>query len=511
MEKNSGLLPFAYTSHSFNEGSSLNTAPREKHVIDENARSMYHTRMSSPGGAVQKVGQRVKGPTLSVVPSIKRKMGDSFYQNDDKKRQDTNDIPDFFQQGPPSQSESSAVRSASVTIIDSDQSTDVTEPDLSDDMEDFHAPFHRSQAENLPSSPPQILQASEYDISVNDYPVPESPVNRRRHITLNTSPVKTATRATHQSSEPDFGIDPFNRFKVSFHGNCPSTDTDSILESVSPSKADTSSFMAAKNIILRSFEDVLSCVSLEGMQLSEIPDEIKDLNNLVIFNNGPSQVSRQLYLSDNQIKVLNPNLFKFTKLNVLSLRRNRIRHLPNCISKLCNLTDLNISSNKLSYLPPQILNLPNLTTFLAGPNPYLAIPDDAVEVPTEGIRSNKVMKWVSPIRLLQGKQSTPSLKAICLDAVGKYDVSYSETKSWKKTIPKHLQPLVAMAISKEKFSDTCEKCEMIVVEPHAEVIEWWDILANVDIPIKRKFCSGLCLSKYQKENKFAKLENSLCD
>ncbi|KAM9904453.1 hypothetical protein OXX79_002754 [Metschnikowia pulcherrima] len=497
MEKNSGLLPFAYTSHTANERSALNTAPREKHVIDENARSMYHTRISSPGGGT-KPGARAKGPTLSVVPSIKRKMGESFYENEDKKRQDTNDDADSTHETSNSHTELFAVDSASAPMVDTDPPTDVTEPD---DFDGFPVPFVGSGTHNLPSSPPQVMHPSEYDVSMHDYPVPESPVDRRRHhISLNTSPVRPA-RVVHQSSEPDFGIDSFNRFKVSFHGQCPSTDTDAMIEPVTTSA--NASYMAARDIILKSFEEVRTCINLESMHLAEIPDEIKDLNNLVIFGNGPSQVSRQLYLKDNQIKILNPSLFKFTKLNVLSLRQNQIRYLPNSIGKLRNLTDLNISINNLKYLPPQILDLPHLMTFRAGPNPYLPIPDDAVEVPFANSRAAKVMKWVSPVRLLQEKRSTPSLKAICLDFVGKYDVTYSETKHWKKTIPKHLQPLIASAISKGKFLEHCDRCDMIVVEPYAEVIEWWDILQNIDVPIKRKFCSGICLSKYQKGNKFA--------
>lgn len=499
MEKNSGLLPFAYSSQSANERSALNTAPREKHVIDENARSMYHTRISSPGGKSQTPISRPKGPTLLVVPSIKRKMGESFYENDDKKRQDTNEIPSFSFDFQPLQVDTSASRAASITVVDSDQSTDVTEPD---DSDGFAVPSIRPDTHNLPSSPPQVFHPSEYDVSINDYPVPESPVNRRRHISLNTSPVRPSANV-HQSSEPDFGIDAFNRFKVSFQGQCPSTDTDTNMDLAQVPTTDNYLFMAAKNIILRCFEDVVTCVNLEGMQLTEIPDEIKDLNNLVIFNSGPSQVLRQLYLMNNQIKALNPSLFKFTKLNVLSLRRNQIRYLPNSIGKLRNLTDLNISINNLRYLPPQILDLPNLSTLVAGPNPYLSIPEDAIEVPSSETRENKVMKWISPVRILQRERNTPSLKSLCLDTVGKYDVTYSETKRWKKTIPKHLQPLVALAISKGKFLDFCDKCDIIVVEPYAEVVEWWDILQNINVPIKRKFCSGLCLLKYMKENKFA--------
>ncbi|OBA20188.1 hypothetical protein METBIDRAFT_42982 [Metschnikowia bicuspidata var. bicuspidata NRRL YB-4993] len=503
MEKNSGLLPFAYSS--LNERSSLNTAPREKHVIDENARSMYHTRISGPAGPAPQSSHRVKGPTLLLVPSIKRKMGESFYENDDKKRQDTNEEMAIAHQGKLLLSDLSAIRSASITAVDSDQSTDATEPDLSDNI------IVASETHNLPSSPPPSIHASEYDVSIHDYPVPESPVNRRRRISLNTSPVKGASRVLHQSSEPDFGIDAFNRFKVSFQGQCPSTDTDVNVEIGADSTGDPYLFLAARDIILQSFENVLPCVNLDGMQLTEIPDEIKDLNNLVIFNNGPSRVLRQLFLTNNLIKVLNPSLFKFTKLNVLSLRRNQIRYLPNSIGKLQDLTDLNISMNNLRYLPPQILNLPNLSTLGAGPNPYLEIPEDAIEVPSLLTQQNKVMRWVSPIRILQTQRNTASLKAICLDTVGKYDVSYSETKRWKKTIPRHLQSLVALAISKAKFLDCCENCDMIAVEPYAEVIEWWDILQNVNVPIKRKFCSGLCLQKYQMHNQYAVMKKSESD
>lgn len=442
MEKNNPLLPFAFSTLLANERSALSTDPREKHVIDENASSMYHTRS---GTTVH------KGPVLAAVPSMKRKMGASFTEKDDVKRRD---YDDFW--GTRNSDDSGA-----------------------------NSPQHASTAAPpdgaIPSSPPVQPHMSEFDVSTSNYTIPDSPV----HAGF-TSPVKTRL---HQSSEADFGIDQFNRFKLSSYNH--STDPD-IEERHAYHQ---SQFNRAREIILRAFEDVSPSVSLEGMGLSDVPDEVKDLNNLVIFDDRPTQLLHQLYLTNNKLKSLNPALFKFTKLNVLSLRLNKILQLPPSIRDLRNLTDLNLASNRLQYLPPLILQLPRLQTFRAGPNPYIAVTDDAVAV-DEQQGPDRCLKFVAPIKFAREERFVPSLKTYCLDAIARYDVSYNETKSWKRHTPKIYHPLIAEAILKGKLEYTCNECNMIIVEPAAEALEWWDILQNKDIPIKREFCSGKCARAY---------------
>lgn len=452
MEKNNPLLPFAFSTLAANEKFHLDTNPRERHIIDENAQSMYHTRKP----------KRTPMPVLAVMPSMKRKMGESFNEKDDVKKRDLSEIP------------AQLAEMTTTNIVLSN---------------------------GIPSSPPVLPQMSEYDVSTSNYTIPDSPVDTHTEIDeFTTSPVrKNREFILRNSSEADFGIDQFNRFKTSSYIQCPSTDAD--MEEYSHNEH------KARELILQAFEDVSPSVSLEGMGLTEIPEQIKDLENLVIFDpDRLTQILHQLYLTNNRLRSLSPALFKFTKLNVLSLRHNKINHIPGAIKHLKNLVDLNLSSNRLRYLPPQILELPHLATFRAGPNPFVNVPELAIKVEDNDTEdygrgsSDRFLTHVTEPLILQKPGMVPSLKSLCLDAIAHYDVTYRETKLWKKHTPKVLHPLIAKAISTGNFEDHCNECDLCVIEPYAEVYEWWDILANSDVPVKREFCSGRCVQLYKRRN-----------
>lgn len=465
MEKNNPLLPFAFSTSSFDEKSALNTDPRDKHVIDENARSSYHTR-----------GQdRQRGPFLRaaplVMPQLKRKQGASFNEKDDIKRRDFDPFND-----PSSE----------------DFEVNDTDPDSRHDDSHFQS---QHTAKELPSSPPVLPQMSEFDISTTTQTVPDSPVEvNHKAGSLNTSPVQVhkPRLVDHRSSEPDFGIGPFNRFKTSSYIAFPSTDTDNISESDSPLSASLYSLARAK--LLEAFDNISPSVSLEGMGLTEIPEEVRDLNDLVIFSQDSTKNLYQLYLTNNKLRSLTPSLFAYTKLNVLSLRQNSLRFIPASIKHLVNLCDLNIATNQLKYLPIQILGLPNLVNFRAGPNPFIPIPANAIQIPQSEVPSPK---YVSQIIEHGEKSDVPTLKSLCLHTIARYDVTYSETHSWKRHTPRVIHPLIAKAIAKGKFEDTCDECDTVIVEPYAEVYEWWDFLQNINVPFKREFCCGKCVRLYK--------------
>lgn len=459
MEKSNPLLPFAFSTSSFDEKNALSTDPREKHVIDENASSRYHTR----GQNSQNRPIRKEAPF--AMPSLKRKMGASFSEKDDIKRRD------YFFNGPSSEDDT----------ID-------TEPDSRDDPHTF---LTQASAKELPSSPPVQPQMSEFDISTTTDTVPDSPRKESHGIhSLNTSPVRNA-KPFIRSSEPDFGIGPFNRFKTSSYIVQPSTDND--FGSEPDPVASAAVYAAARNRILQAFDDVSVSVSLEGMGLTEIPEEVRDLNSLVIFSRDLPNNLHQLYLTNNKLRSLNPALFAYTKLNVLSLRQNYLKSIPASIRHLQNLCDLNIATNHLRSLPVQILELPNLTTFRAGPNPFISIPENAIPV-HQGEKPSP--RYVSHIVRHSEVSTVPSLKSLCLHTIAKYDVTYSETHSWKRHTPRVIHHLIAKAISKGMFEDTCSECQLVVVEPYAEIFEWWDFLQNTSVPFKREFCSERCVRVY---------------
>ncbi|KAK6459903.1 hypothetical protein DFJ63DRAFT_315779 [Scheffersomyces coipomensis] len=523
MEKQNPLLPFAFTSSSFNDHNiALNTTPRERAIIDENAKSIYHTRVTSPTTNKIKSPRKtvVLRPNLKMAPSLKRRMGESFNEKDDIKRRD-------------------------VPMISSDQPTEVDDDDGEEDEEDNQRDVEISNVESEPhsylppSSPPVEPPMSEFEFTSNtisNYNVPESPPNKLHHrdrvqllpseIELDDdhlhqdsffkpsqikksqsySPQKRGNTNTNLSSDADFGIDKFHRFKTSINFPSSSTDFDD------PNEIDSirqQSYAKARSIILDAFEEIKTIINLEKLNLYEIPDEIKDLNKIVVFDNETSDSRKyQLFLTNNNLYDLTPALFKFTKLNVLGLRQNKLRYLPPLIAKLNNLTDLSLGTNKLTYLPFQILQLNNLQIFQAGPNPFMKIPPDAIKINNnnndtqDDTRSIRQLNYISKLNYFSTTKTktVPSLKTICLDKIANYDVSYQETKDWKKFTPKLYHNLIIKAIKNGKYQDFCCQCSNIVVDPVAEIYEWWDYLQNKNIPIRKQFCSGGCIKQYDHYN-----------
>lgn len=482
MDKQNPLLPFAFSTAAAGDTSlPLNATPRHRKIRDEDASSMYHTR-TSPATRMA-----AKGPFLGAPPSLKRKMGASFNENDDFKRRDA-----------------------------------VFEDDTAVDSDDWPPNLFLG----VPSSPPPGALISEMDLSTASFVVPGSPREPARILPLlspqrgryssqnghfspqkdrfssqnDHSPQKLRARsppAPRLSSDADFGIDPFNRFSHSSN-QYPSTDREHF-DSDEYKARQKEVQVRARNIVLDAFENIRTTVNLEGMGLVDVPEEIKDFDNLVVFDLDPStQVSYQLYLTNNRLTYLPPSLFDFTKLNVLGLRHNKLRTIPQLLGNLVHLTDLSLGTNRLEYLPPQILDLPLLHTFRAGPNPFMKVPDDALAVTTSTINPVKMKKFVSKLVFhTDSPKPVRSLRAHCLNTIARYDVSYQETKSWKRSTPKMYHSLIARAISKGRYNELCNECDTVLVDPVAEAFEWWDILQNKDVPIKREFCCGSCAARWE--------------
>lgn len=474
MDKHNPLLPFAFT-RSYSNELALNSTPRPRVVIDENAQSIYHDRTTRP--------------KLELIPNLKRRMGDSFNEKDNVKKRDI--ILAAETQGSQEYVSQKVSSFKNEDIMSFDHSEEPTVIYTSDD-------FQFDKELMLPSSPPVAIN-SDFD----KFSVPQSP-----HIDLGSegsrhqSPNKTyrsrfptTDTETSLDSGPDFCIDKFNRFRPT--GNdCPSTDR--IDDDIDKLEYQKQTNLRARDIVISAFEEMQPHINLEGLDLTEVPHEIKDLNNLVVFDKS---IIFQVYLTNNKIRFLNPSLFKFVKLNVLGLRQNKLEYIPASIKKLVNLGDLSIGINRLRYLPFQILNLPNLKTFRAGPNPFI-LPTDAIKIPEPSVNINndRKLKFVSEIKYTKNysPKIIPSLKTLCLAKISNYDVSYQETKEWKRSIPKTLHEVVTKGIAQGNYEETCSECDCLIVEPVAEVIEWWDILNNKNIPFKKEFCSGMCVQNYRR-------------
>lgn len=493
MEKDNPLLPFAFTSNSSLKEVQLNTTPRSRATIDENAKSIYHTRQagslggppgSSFSGASFGTGSFKRDrPTLGFAPSLKRRMGESFNEKDDVKRR--------------------------VTVDDDPESEEPTMVDsTSTDYDDFKNHFHSNyddKAMGIPSSPPVAALSSDFE-PTHKFNVPFSPSQKDNYNypPSEISPTKlkyvnkSNTIMQHKlGSEPDFGIDKFNRFRPSAN-QCPSTDRDITSSIDDDAEKQRILNLRARDIVIESFEDMKTSIDLEGLGITEVPHEIKDLDNLVVFGDEATQPVFQLYLTNNKIRVLSPSLFKFTKLNVLALRQNKIAKVPALIKNLVNLTDLSLGTNRLKFLPYQILELPLLSTFRAGPNPYLKVPEDAIVASSVTLNPIKTKKYVGKITFFKDNHKmVKSLKSICLSTIATYDVSYQETKEWKRNTPRIYHDWIIEAIAHGNYKETCAECNCILVEPFAEVIEWWDILQNKDVPFRKQFCSGGCTKRYK--------------
>lgn len=82
----------------------------------------------------------------------------------------------------------------------------------------------------------------------------------------------------------------------------------------------------------------------------------------------------QIYLSNNSLTHLPPELWGLANTEVLSLRNNELTELPHCIRKLHQLKELNIASNQIEVLPWSLLGMLSDTRhplmLTADPNPF---------------------------------------------------------------------------------------------------------------------------------------------
>ncbi|XP_073506795.1 leucine-rich repeat-containing protein 10 [Phyllobates terribilis] len=102
---------------------------------------------------------------------------------------------------------------------------------------------------------------------------------------------------------------------------------------------------------------------LSDNNLSSLPPELELLQNLQI-----------LALDFNNFRVLPPVVCNLKQLSILYLGNNRIRDLPQEVNYLKNLHTLWIESNYLTYLPVVVCELPLLKTLHIGCNPIRNIP-----------------------------------------------------------------------------------------------------------------------------------------
>jgi len=92
-----------------------------------------------------------------------------------------------------------------------------------------------------------------------------------------------------------------------------------------------------------------------------------------------------LYLGENNISSLPPEIFELSKLQTLGLFHNKITFLPKDIEKLSNLQVLNLQGNQLTTLPSELVKLNALTRLELGRNRISSLPFSIDELVKNGV------------------------------------------------------------------------------------------------------------------------------
>ena len=85
---------------------------------------------------------------------------------------------------------------------------------------------------------------------------------------------------------------------------------------------------------------------------------------------------KALWLHENSIQEIPPEIADLTALTQLRVNNNELRVLPAAVSELRQLQVLWLQNNSLSVFPPEILVLTNLTALSVSSNPLLYVPHE---------------------------------------------------------------------------------------------------------------------------------------
>ncbi|GMF05606.1 unnamed protein product [Ambrosiozyma monospora] len=86
----------------------------------------------------------------------------------------------------------------------------------------------------------------------------------------------------------------------------------------------------------------------------------------------------------------------------------------------------------------------------------------------------------------------PKLQELALREISKYATSQSELLRWRQSTATTHYKRALNALINGGNGETCGFCDEVVVEPVAELLEWWDWKDCKSLPVKRKFCCKRC-------------------
>jgi internalin A len=156
-------------------------------------------------------------------------------------------------------------------------------------------------------------------------------------------------------------------------------------------------------------------LKLTGQNLTEIPTEVFQIQNLTSLYLGNNQIVEipdmiaqlknleVLHLSRNQIVKIPDAIIQLQNLTWLNLSRNQIVEIPDAITQLENLTWLNLDNNQIVKIPDTITQLENLTWLNLDNNQIVKVPDEIIELRNLkklDISNNKITEILKPIKYL---------------------------------------------------------------------------------------------------------------
>ena len=165
-----------------------------------------------------------------------------------------------------------------------------------------------------------------------------------------------------------------------------------------------------------------------------------------------------LYLGDNKLQHIPPEIGDLLNLSALILCDNQLQFLPRQLNKLSNLQSLQLHSNQLQTLPPGTVKLKNLRELSLRNNPLVL---------------RFVCEWYD---------SVPSLLELSGRMVKKFGLEYS-----LEIIPETLCD----------FLDSCQKCdnpncEGVYFLHRVRQVKFVDFCGKYRLPLMQYLCSSLC-------------------
>jgi len=129
---------------------------------------------------------------------------------------------------------------------------------------------------------------------------------------------------------------------------------------------------------MKEFPDYKEYIDKRGREAYELLNGLTNLKRIFEYQGTIYELYKEtrLNLSNNQIKILPPEIDKLSNLRILNLDNNQITTLPPEIDKLSNLQELYLYNNQITILPPEIGNLSQLQKLYLHNNQITMLPPE---------------------------------------------------------------------------------------------------------------------------------------